>query len=134
MSIEGRCNCGEVRFRLNDAPQDVYVCHCSICRRATGSNGIAVTLVERDAFEWLAGHELVRTWRKPDGDYSCAFCARCGSPLPADNDPERLFVPAGLLPDDGAALRVAAHIFVDSRAAWDEIGDDGVRHPEAFGS
>ena len=35
------------------------------------------------------------------------------------------------MPSD-EALRVKHHIWVDSRARWDEIGDSGTRHRGAF--
>lgn len=37
----GQCNCGAVSFTVTTELSDVIVCHCSFCRRATGSNGIA---------------------------------------------------------------------------------------------
>ncbi len=43
-----------------------------------------------------------------------------------------MFVPAGLISEGGEALRVAHHIWVDSKAGWDEIGDSGKQHPGAF--
>ena len=58
----GTCNCGGVKFKVDRAPQEVYVCHCSICRKATGSGGIAVTIVPKAEFTWLEGREHIRTW------------------------------------------------------------------------
>jgi hypothetical protein len=52
--------------------------------------------------------------------------------VPGANDKSRMFIPAGLISDGGAALRVAHHIWVDSKAAWDEIGDSGKQHAEGF--
>jgi hypothetical protein len=43
-----------------------------------------------------------------------------------------MFVPAGLISEGGESLRVKHHIWVDSKAVWDEIGDTGERHREAF--
>jgi hypothetical protein len=43
-----------------------------------------------------------------------------------------MFVPAGTLTDGGEALRVIHHIFVGSKAPWDEIGDDGRQHEGKF--
>ena len=37
----GECNCGAVQFEIDAQLSGVFVCHCSICRRSTGSNGIA---------------------------------------------------------------------------------------------
>ena len=128
----GECNCGAVAFEIDDVIMDVYVCHCSICRRFTGTNGIAVVLVDNSAFRWLRGEDHITAWSKPGADWHGWFCRVCGSPLPGANDPARTFVPAGLIMQGGEQLRVAHHIWVDSRAAWDEIGDKGKQHPEAF--
>ena len=60
------------------------------------------------------------------------FCDVCGSMLPGVNDPERMFVPAGLFLGDDQPLRISNHIWVDSRAPWDEIAGSGKHHPEEF--
>ena len=130
----GECNCGAVAFEVNAELSGVYVCHCSICRRATGSNGIAVVIVDNDAFRWLRGEAQIATWKKPGADWQTWFCRVCGSPLPGVNDESRMFVPAGLISSGGDALRVIHHIWVDSKACWDEIGDSGRHHPRAFES
>lgn len=128
----GECNCGAIRFNISAELSDVIVCHCSICRRATGSNGIAVIIVDNDSFEWTGGQELITSWRKPDSDWQMWFCRRCGSPVPGVNDDSRMFVPAGLINDGGQSLQVTHHIWVSSKAEWDEIGDSGRRHTEDF--
>ncbi len=130
--LKGQCNCGAVRFTITTELSDVIICHCSICRRATGSNGIAVVIVDNDNFEWTSGEELIRSWQKPDSDWQIEFCSQCGSPVPGVNDESRMFVPAGLIDDHSAPLHVAHHIWVGSKAQWDEIGDDGRCHLEAF--
>ena len=66
---KGSCNCGAVSYEILTDVSDVYVCHCSICRRATGSNGIAVVVVNNPDFRWTGGEEHIATWRKPDGDW-----------------------------------------------------------------
>jgi hypothetical protein len=130
--VRGECNCGAVAFQINADVSDVIICHCSICRRSTGSNGIAVIVIDNEAFEWTRGEQQIATWKKPAADWQTWFCQTCGSPLPGENDQSRMFVPAGLILEDGETLRVGHHIWVDSRATWDEIGDSGKRHPEAF--
>ena len=128
----GECNCGAVAFEIDAELSGVYVCHCSICRRASGSSGIAVVVVDKDAFRWTRGQDLISTWRKPDADWQAWFCRTCGSPLPGVNDEARMFVPAGLIFEGGDALKVIHHIWVDSKAGWDEIGDAGRQHRQAF--
>lgn len=128
----GECTCGAVAFEINADISDVFVCHCSICRRFTGSNGIAVIVIDNSLFRWLRGEDQIATWKKPDADWQGWFCRTCGSPLPGANDPARTFVPAGLISDGGESLKVAHHIWVGSKAAWDEIGGSGKQHGEAF--
>ena len=128
----GECNCGAVAFEADAELTDVYMCHCSICRRFTGSNGIAVVLVNKDAFRWVRGEDHIASWSKPGADWHGWFCRACGSPLPGENDPTRLFIPAGLISKGGERLKVVHHVWVDSRAPWDVIGDDGERHREGL--
>ena len=130
--VRGKCNCGSVAFEIDADLSGVVVCHCSICRRSTGSNGIAVVVIDNDAFRWTRGEDQIATWKKPDADWQKWFCRTCGSPLPGKNDESRMFVPAGLISNGTEVLRVIHHIWVDSRAAWDEIGDSGQQHREAF--
>nr|WP_227008421.1 GFA family protein [Pseudoalteromonas luteoviolacea] len=105
------------------------MCHCSICRRATGTNGVAVMIANRADFKWLKGKEKVKYWHKPSHDWVCSFCEECGSSLPGQNDEQRMYIPVGLIDNiylDG--VRVAHHLWVDSKASWDDIGDDGEQH------
>lgn len=129
---KGQCNCGSVAFEVDGDMSGIYVCHCSICRRATGSNGIAVLVVNNDAFQWIRGEDLIATWKKPDADWEMWFCHQCGSPLPGTNNDTTLFIPAGLITEGGESLKVTDHLYVDSRAHWDEIGDSGRQHREGY--
>jgi hypothetical protein len=128
----GECNCGAVQFEIDADLSDVYVCHCSICRRSTGSNGMAVVVVPNDRLRWIRGEDQIAMWSKPNSEWEKWFCRVCGSPVPGRNDPARMFVPAGSLTQGADALRVAHHIWVGSKAVWDEIGDAGKQHAEQF--
>ena len=129
----GECNCGAVGFEISTELSDVYVCHCSICRRATGSNGIAVVVINNEDFKWTRGKEFIQSWQKPASHWQTWFCGQCGSPVPGHNDETRMFVPAGLIFTGDEALSVKHHIWVDSKAPWDEISGAGRQHPKAFG-
>lgn len=121
-----------VAFELTGDLSGVVVCHCSICRRFTGSNGIGVVVIDNNVFRWVRGDEFIATWKKPNADWQGWFCRICGSPLPGANDKSRMFVPAGLIDEGRKELRVIHHIWVGSKAAWDEIGDSGQQHLGAF--
>ncbi len=126
--IVGQCNCGAVSFKITADPSEII-----ICRRYSGNNGVAVIIVDRSNFQWLCGEADIQTWKKkPDADWRAFFCRTCGSALPGPNDDTRMFVPAGLMTHDSVTLKVAHHIWVSSKAGWDEIGDDGEQHVDAF--
>jgi hypothetical protein len=91
-----------------------------------------VVLVPNDGLRWLRGQDRIATWKKPDADWQKWFCSICGSPVPGQNDATTIFVPAGSLTQGGDALKVIHHIWVGSKAPWDEIGDAGRQHPEGF--
>lgn len=129
----GECNCGAVAFEITSKISDVFICHCSICRRSTGSNGIAVVVISNSDFRWVRGEKLINTWHKPEHDWKTSFCKNCGSPLPGVNDESRMYVPVGLISEGDENLKVAHHIWVGSKATWDEIGDNGKQHQQAFG-
>lgn len=130
--IVGECNCGAVSFEIAVTVEDVYICHCSICRRNTGGPGIAVSIVSNNDIRWLTGNSNITTWSKPNHDWQCSFCRTCGSPLPGRNDEANYYVPVSLLNCDEDQLRVAHHIYVDSRARWEVIADSGKQHSGAF--
>ena len=76
-------------------------------------------------------------WSRPSSDkFLCVLQSPsakfAGSPVPGKNDEARMFVPAGLIGEGGESLEVIHHIWVDSRAPWDEIGDSGKQHRGAF--
>ncbi len=71
-------------------------------------------------------------WAKPDTHWETWFCKTCGSRVPGRNDASRMFVPAGTLSDADNELTVIHHIWVGSKASWDEIGDFGKQHLEKY--
>ena len=130
--VKGQCNCGSVAFEIDSDISEVFICHCSICRKSTGSNGIAVVIVDNDLFRWTQGNNTIAFWEKPGAEWHTSFCRVCGSSLPGINDESRMYVPAGLITEGGESLKVAHHIWVESKAVWDEIGDSGKQHLQSF--
>ncbi len=132
--LKGECNCGQVQFQIDAMPAGVIICHCSICRRHTGTNGNAVVLLKNDNFQWISGQEHISTWKKPKHDWQIWFCKTCGSQVPGKNDENMIFAPAGALTEGGEDLKVIHHIWVESKANWDEIGATGQQHTKHFGA
>jgi hypothetical protein len=120
--MQGKCLCGSVRFSLSGELPNLYQCHCSLCRKVSGSSSNSAFKIAREQLRWDAGAELIRRYESETG-FKSHFCSRCGSPLPnpTAND-SAWWVPVGLLEGD-AGLRVGAHLFVASKAPWDVIPD-----------
>ena len=51
ITIEGGCLCGAVRYRCSTEPDRVYFCHCSNCRKVSGTAFHTGVMVRRGAFE-----------------------------------------------------------------------------------
>lgn len=125
--IEGGCLCGGVRYRIARAVGPFELCHCSRCRRVSGTAFFAGLGVRAEDFELLQGRELIRSYQAPILErppaYRTSFCSRCGSPVP-DPPPgaEWFEIPAGTLEGD-PELRPDQHIFVELQAPWFEITD-----------
>ena len=125
--IRGSCLCGEVRFEIDRVVGPFELCHCSRCRKASGSAFVAGLGVRVEDFRLLAGAELVRAYEAPvletPPPYRSAFCSRCGSPVPDPPPDARWFeIPAGLL-DDDPELRPDRHIFIECKSPWFPISD-----------
>lgn len=113
----GSCLCGAVRFKVTGAFERFYLCHCSHCRKDTGSAHAANLFSSTAKLVWLSGEERVRTFNLPETRHTRCFCSDCGSALPYASA-KMLVVPAGSL-DTALDMRADANIFTTSRAAWD---------------
>jgi hypothetical protein len=122
--IEGSCLCGSVRFEISGRLGPVGYCHCSQCRKASGSAFAANASVRRNHLSFRSGEEKIREYESSPGKYR-AFCSACGSPLYSrtEQDPESRRIRLGTL-DSDPGRRPMAHVFVASKAPWHEITDD----------
>lgn len=116
----GSCLCGRVRFEITGEFDKFYLCHCGYCRKDTGSAHAANLFSSRATLAWLCGAENVRQFTLPSTRHGRAFCMDCGSALPVlQMNGALLVVPAGSL-DTPVPIRPDAHVFVSSRASWDD--------------
>jgi hypothetical protein len=115
-----------VRFEITAPFRRANYCHCSRCRKHSGAAALAQGRVPREGFRLLRGAELIVTYRPPQG-MSKAFCRACGSSLFGGTWPEgpEVSVRLGSL-DDDPDIRPQYHSFVDSRASWETVPEDGL--------
>ena len=115
----GSCLCGAVTYTFNRHLGIFQYCHCSRCRKFTGSAFAANLLVRPDEFQWLSGEDQVGRFELPGvRHFATNFCKRCGSSLPWQAQSGRtVVIPAGTL-DEDPGIRPTQNIFCASRAAW----------------
>jgi hypothetical protein len=120
--LDGKCECGAVRYRVADEFLYASNCHCSRCRAATGSAFKPFAGIEREKLELLSGADTLLI--NGEEELNDTRCARCGSLLySVVRDGEYVHVALGSLVDD-PSMRPTKHIFVGSKAPWFEITDD----------
>ena len=90
-------------------------------------------MASRDNFKWISGESEITKFEMTDG-WGPWRCSVCGSPVPKLHPGGGAYwVPVGLLESD-PGVRIAGHIFVASKAPWDEIAGDGPQLRDGFGS
>ena len=127
---KGSCLCGAVEYEIGGELGPVVYCHCSRCRKSNGSAFAAVSPVASKEFRIVKGRESLRTYSNGAG-FHREFCGNCGSPIITrrDSQPEVVRLRIGTL-DTPVGSKVSAHIFVGSKAEWDDILDDAPQYPE----
>ena len=127
--LAGKCLCGAVHYAVADEFVYAANCHCSNCRRTTGSAFKPFAGIERDK---LALTEGASTSCSIFGDESGhdAHCELCGSLLYSlVREGAFVHVAMGTLVDD-PTIRPTAHIFVGSKATWFTVADDLPQYDE----
>lgn len=124
MTRKGHCLCGAVTFETES--QDHYhACHCSQCRRWSGSPFMGVMAGPEVAFQ---GGEVTRYRSSKIAERG--FCTTCGSHLFYYSIPAGVYViPAGLF-EDQSDLKMTGEIYVDEQPSGYAFQGD---HPRLTG-
>jgi hypothetical protein len=124
--LAGKCFCGTVHYTVADAFHYAMNCHCSNCRRTTGSAFKPFAGIERDKLAVTKGQDNLLIYGDENGHD--AHCKVCGSLLYSlVRDGTYVHVAMGTLVD-APTIRPSRHIFVDSKAPWFTITDDLPQH------
>jgi len=125
MRVKGSCLCKRVQYEL-DLPFDSFVhCHCSRCRKASGTAHATTEVVRPQAFRWIAGERDLLRYDLPEArSFATSFCRHCGAPMPhATRSGREVIVPAGSL-DDDPGCQPDRHVEFASRASWFSFRND----------
>ena len=65
--LTGRCLCGDVRFEIDGELGPAVECHCSMCRRASGTAFAVNATVDAAGFRITAGGVAIREYESSPG-------------------------------------------------------------------
>lgn len=118
---KGGCLCGGVRFEISGPIRNIVHCHCSRCRKAQGSAFATNGIVNDIDFKLVSGGDMLTAYESSPGQTKY-FCKVCGSPIMSKtvSKPDQVRVRVGTIESD-IEERPMAHIFVTSKANWEEI-------------
>lgn len=127
----GSCLCGDVHYQYQGDPLVFQYCHCSRCRKITGSAHGSNIIVTPDQFQWTKGEEMVGRYELPEAKhFSVCFCKTCGSNLPwLTQSGKAVVIPAGTLDDDPQA-KPKHNIYMASKACWYDSPEELPKYDE----
>jgi hypothetical protein len=119
----GKCLCGEVEIKIDGEITDIIHCHCSLCRKNSGTAFATNGFIKSTELEVVSGKNSLRKYSFKPGR-NRYFCANCGSPFYSSNeyDPERYRIRLGII-DTDITERPMSHNFVSSKANWEDLDD-----------
>ena len=115
----GSCLCGEVTYDISGNLGIFQYCHCSRCRKFTGSAFASNLFVSPEQFKWVKGESFIGTYApKETKHFATAFCKNCGSSLPwRSKSGKAVIIPAGTL-NEHPGIEPSQNIFCASKAEW----------------
>jgi len=131
-NISGQCLCGAVSFTVSGQINRVSACYCSQCRAQNGGGAFhgaefagEMVFHQDDQLKWYDSSDKARR----------GFCAACGSSLfwQSKTNTQYFDVSLGAFTDD-SLFTLDAHIFVDSKAAYQRPPNNAPHYTESTGS
>lgn len=124
VKLQGGCLCGAVQYEAMGEATRFYHCHCSRCRKSSGTGHATNLFLEDAQLIFTSGGDLIQRYKIPEAErFTRQFCSKCGSSV-ARFVPDRnaIVIPAGSL-DSDPPIMPQARIFWESRAPWSCSGD-----------
>jgi hypothetical protein len=126
--VQGGCLCGKVRYTVSGDVIFSGVCHCTSCKKSTGSAFSAVFAVPSPAVQ-VSGELSTYVGQGDSGNATTKrFCPNCGSQVfgEAAIMPDVTMVDIGTL-DEPASVPLQMHIYCRSKLDWVQV-------PEGIGA
>lgn len=117
----GTCLCKAVSIEIKGPISQIIHCHCSLCRKNSGTAFATNGFVNTRDFTLTKGKDNLTEFNFKLGR-ARFFCKTCGSPIYSANaeDESRLRIRLGLI-DSDITEQVISHNFVTSKANWEQL-------------
>ena len=131
-TASAKCLCGLFEVVVSGSFGDVRYCHCSQCRRKSGTAFTANARINASQFQLNGPAEQVTEYEHKPGLYN-AFSSNCGTPLytRSQDAPQDIRVRMGGF-DGELDVQITAHVWSGSKASWYEIADGLPCFKEAY--
>lgn len=119
--LDGSCLCRAISYRVEEDITELILCHCSFCRKATGSAFSVNARVHQDNVTLLAGDDQLVSYRSSPGKKRF-YCQICHSQLfhLQETLPNMMTLKMGTIDYSSQNLSVVPkrHIFEDDQFSW----------------
>ncbi|KAI4278188.1 MAG: hypothetical protein LQ337_001202 [Flavoplaca oasis] len=127
--LTGQCHCGSIRYTSTSRPLNLTYCYCTTCRRLSGSPFIPWTDIPSSSFH-LQNNSGLKTLNSDIAERT--ICRECGSSITMKYqcDEATIGIAAGTIDEGnlhGNEMKATEHIFVEQKAAWHQMAEDGVK-------
>jgi hypothetical protein len=122
--INASCQCGQVTYKLFEAPQNVIACHCRECQKLSTSAFSVTAVVATNA---IAFNGEMKQWTRiadSGNKNSGYFCPNCGTRIYQFNPDQPDSIKLKLKPVDKASeslFEPKIHVWTSEKLSWDQI-------------
>lgn len=133
--MEGGCSCRRVRYRIGGEPLIVHACHCSWCRRETGTaHALNAMFIADDVAHTGEEPEVIDTPSASGRGQKIARCPHCKVAVWSNYGqagPAIRFIRVGTL-DDPARCPPDIHIYTAYKLPWVVVPEGARAVPEYY--
>jgi hypothetical protein len=120
--LKGSCLCGGVKYEIDGALGAVTNCHCSLCRKMSGSAFSSGSTIPTASVRLVSGAELLKEWESSPG-YHRVFCGRSPIIKRKDKDLEASSFSSGNSRQRSGGESIEAHSPDRRRPGWRSMTD-----------
>lgn len=127
--IKGSCQCGQVTYRLAEAPKIVLACHCTECQKLSTSPYSVTAVVATNAIEFSGELKEWSRSAESGNKNSAKFCPDCGNRVYHFNPDDESTIKLKLKPvkmTDDRIFEPTMHVWVSEKLSWYRI-PEGVK-------